>query len=186
DLNRLTLTTYPDSTTQSQSYNNVGDVIGKVDSNSNTINYTYDSLNRLTTVTYPNHFLENYTYDSDGNTKVMNDTSGSTYYSYDTRDRITNGTQVNTVGASKITNTLFYSYDKTSNIVSMTYPDGTVLSYKYDALNRISGVGSYANFTYTLDSQIKTIADANKITSTYTYDSMDRPLSIVSSNSSHT
>ena len=116
----------------------------------------------------------------------MSDISGTTYYTYDARDRLTNETQVNTVGSSKITNTFLYSYNPTSNIISITYPDSSVLNYKYDALNRISSVGSYANFTYTLDNQIKTISYANKITSTYTYDSMDRPLSITSSNSSHT
>ena len=150
------------------------------------INYTFDSLNRLLIITYPNHSLENYTYDNDGNTKVMTDLSGTTYYSYDARDRLTNETQVNIVGSSKITNTFLYSYDKTSNIISMTYPDGTVLPYSYDALDESSHVGNYANFTYTLDSQIKSITYANKITSSYTYDSMDRPLSIVSSNSSYT
>ena len=161
-------------------------MLGTVNPNANTINYTYDSLNQLIVVTYPGHLLENCTYDSDGNTKVMSDSSGTTYYAYDARDRLTNETQVNTVSSSKITSTFLYSYDATSNIVSITYPDSTVLNYKYDALNRITSVGSYATFTYTLDNQIKSIAYDNGITTSYTYDSMDRPLSITSSNSSHT
>jgi RHS repeat-associated protein len=185
DLNRLTLTTFPDSTTQSQSYDAMGNAVGKVDPNGNVMNYTYDSLNRLIILTYPGHLLENYTYDNDGNAKVMTDFSGVTYYSYDTRDRLTNETQVNTVGSQKIS-TILYSYDKTSNIISMTYPDGTVLGYTYDALNRIAHVGSYANFTYTLDNQIKSISYASKVTTKYTYDAMDRPLSIIATNSSHT
>ena len=186
DLNRLIQTTFPDSSTQTQSYDAVGNMLGTVNPNGNTINYTYDSLNRLIVVTYPGHLLENYTYDNDGNSKVMTNPSGTTYYAYDPRDRLTNETQVNTVSSSKITSTFLYSYDATSNIVSITYPDSTVVNYKYDALNRISSVGSYATLTYTLDSMIKSIAYDNGITTSYTYDSMDRPLSITSSNSSHT
>jgi RHS repeat-associated protein len=116
----------------------------------------------------------------------MSDLSGTTYYTYDARDRLTNETQVNVVSSSKITSSLLYSYDKTSNIISMTYPDGTVLTYTYDALNRVSHVGSYANFTYTLDNQIKSINYGSKVTTIYTYDSMDRPLSISATNSSTT
>ncbi|HXQ92906.1 MAG TPA: hypothetical protein VN739_07845, partial [Nitrososphaerales archaeon] len=185
DLNRLILTTFPDSNAESRSYDTAGNAVGIVDPNGKVMNYTFDSLNRLLIVTYPGHLLENYTFDNDGNTKVMSDLSGVTYYSYDVRDRLTNETQVNTVGSQKIS-TILYSYDKTSNIVSMTYPDGTILSYTYDARNRVVTVGSYANFTYTLDDQIKSISYASKVTTKYTYDSVDRPLSITATNSSHT
>jgi RHS repeat-associated protein len=186
DLDQLVLTTYPDNTTLHQSYDADGDLVGKVNPNGNVINYTYDALNRLLAITYPGSVFENYTYDNDGNVKTMSDPSGTTYYAYDALDRPTNETQVNTINSTKVVSTLLYSYDKTNNVISITYPDGAVLTYKYDALNRLKFVGSYANFTYTLDSQIKTITYANKLTSTYTYDSMDRILSITSSNSSHT
>jgi YD repeat-containing protein len=67
-----------------------------------------------------------------------------------------------------------------SNILSITYPDNTVLNFAYDALNRIKSARTIANFTYTLDSKIATIGYGNNVKTTYTYDSRDRPRSVYS------
>ena len=114
-----------------------------------------------------------------GGIELVIDSNSSTYYSYDARDRLVNETQL--VGGT--TSTILYSYDKASNIVSITYPDNYSLSYTYDPMERISSVGSIANFTYTLDNQISTITYGNGVNTTYTYNSRDEPTSIVSKKS---
>jgi len=74
---------------------------------------------------------------------------------------------------------VLYSYDNASNVVGITYPDGQVLSYSYDSMDRAATVGPYANLTYTLDDQISSISYANGVLTNYTYDSRDRPTRIL-------
>jgi RHS repeat-associated protein len=178
NLNRLTMTLYPDGTNSTNTYDAVGNLIKTKDPLGNIITNTYDSLNRLTQVQYPNGATVTYTYDADSNklSTVQSSPATSSYYTYDARDRLTNETDV----IAGVSYTTLYSYDKASNILSITYPDNSVLGYTYDALHRIKTVGNIANFTYTLDSKIATIGYGNNAKTTYTYDSRDRPKSIYS------
>ena len=176
NLNRLTLTKYPDGTSQASIYDNVGNLLTKTDPMGNVISYSYDSLNRLLKVTYPNETSASYTYDGDGNRLSMVDKNSGTYYSYDARDRLANQTSVITSTRYSI----LYSYDKASNIVMLTYPDGYKLNYTYDALERVSNVGSFANFSYTLDDKISAITYANGVVTSYSYNSRDMPTQITS------
>ena len=106
--------------------------------------------------------------------------SSSTYYSYDARDRLTNQTEI--IAVTKYS--ILYAYDKASNIVMLTYPNDYKLNYSYDFLNRISAVGSFANFTYTLDNKIGTITYGSGVKTAYTYDSRDMPTRILTTSGS--
>ena len=171
DLNRLVKTTYPDSSYQTQSYNRVGDMVGEVNAGGTQLNYTYDALNRLTQVSYPGGSTLAYTYDGDGNVLTLINSGVSTYYKYDALDRVTNETQV--VSAHRYM--VLYGYDKVGNVKSMVYPDATNVTMTYDFLNRVTKVGSLAKITYTTDSMIGKITYGDGETTTYTYNSMDRP-----------
>jgi RHS repeat-associated protein len=180
DLNRLVKTTYPGSSYQTVSYNGVGDVTGEVSAGGTQLNYTYDALNRLTQVSYPGGSTLAYTYDNDGNVLSLVNSATSTYYTYDALDRLTNQTQV--VSGTKTT--ILYGYDKDSNIKSILYPGSTNVTMAYDFLNRLIKVGtpsaptSFASMTYTTDGLTSKITYGDGETTTYTYNSMDRPSQI--------
>jgi RHS repeat-associated protein len=177
-LNRLTTTTFPTSpgTTETRTYDNVGNLRTLTSANGSKTSYTYVALNRLTQVTYHGSGgTVTYTYDADGNKLSMVNPSATERYSYDAMGRLTNQTQY--VGGVKYQT--LYSYDKASNVLSITYPDGYVLSMTYDALNRLKTVGSFATVGYTLDSMIGKITFGDGEVTTYTYNSRDWPTQIL-------
>ena len=53
----------PDSSYETYSYDQVGNMTQKVTRKGDAINFTYDSLNRVTTKTYPDQSQITYTYD---------------------------------------------------------------------------------------------------------------------------
>jgi RHS repeat-associated protein len=173
-LNRLVRTDYPDDTYETRSYDNAGTLVTRVDPRGHSITYTYDAINRLVNKNYPNSTSVSYVYDKNGNRISMTDPNFSTYYTYDTRNRLTSETK----RMDSVNYTLTFTYDKASNPLSLTYPDGFKLNYTYDDLNRISGMGSYATFTYRLDSALQSISFGNSVLTNYTYDSRDRPTRI--------
>ena len=178
DLNRLVTTTFPTSpsTTETRTYDSMGNLLTLTTANNSQISYTYDQLNRLTKVTYPGSGgTVVYTYDPDSNRLSMVNPSATDYYTYDAMDRLTNQTEY--VGGAKYQT--LYSYDKASNIVQITYPDGYVLSMTYDGVNRLKIVGSFAKVAYTVDDEISTITYGNGEVQTYTYNSRDWPTQIV-------
>jgi len=115
-----------------------------------------------------------YTYDKVGNKKSTSYNGTTVSLSYDARNRLTKEKY-------NITNTNYaveYSYNDVSSIVQVKYPDGYRLNSTYDGLNRLSALGYYATFTYTLNDKIDQINYGNNATTDYTYDSRSRPISI--------
>ncbi len=175
DLNRLTLTKYPDGFNETRTYDNLGNMVSKKDPNGNTVTYTYDNLNRLTNVTYPDGTKANFAYDKNGNRIFMSNPNSTATFAYDARNRPTSETW--TIDGSQYT--INYSYDTVGNLAGITYPDGVSITYSIDAINRATSIKkastSLANITYTSTNNINTISYANGVQTTYTYNSRDRP-----------
>jgi RHS repeat-associated protein len=181
-LNRLTQTTFPDNTVESRTYDSVGNLITRTTQNNTQIQYSYDQINRLTKIGYPDGSTVAYTYDKDGNRLGMVDSSGSTTYTYDPRDRLLSETR--TIGSQQY---IFgYGYDAASNLIQLTYPDGYKLTYTYDQLDRITAVGSLATFIYRLNNEISTITYGNTVETAYAYDKLGRVTRIHTWNSTAT
>lgn len=53
------------------------------------------------------------------------------------------------------------------------------LRMEYDELNRLKSLSGYADFEYTITDQIDSIEYANGVSTEYTYDSRDRPITIL-------
>ena len=104
----------------------------------------------------------------------MTDSYGMATYLYDSRNRLISETRT-IEGQSYLVS---YQYDAASNLLSVTYPDQTVLNYEYDALNRLISVFGYAQFTYNQDSFISDMTFSNNVTTTFDYDNCHRPVSI--------
>jgi RHS repeat-associated protein len=169
----VTQVTYPDSTEESFSYDAVGNLLQKTDSNGSTV-FTYNAVYQLIDVLYPDSTSVTFAYDENGNRITMTDQKGSTSHTYDMRNRLTSETRA--IGG--VPYTVSYQYDAASRIVSMTYPDQSIITYEYDSLNRVTDISGYAQFTYNADSLITSTTYGNDIETVYQYDNRNRPTRI--------
>ena len=136
----------PDTGTAVYHYDSDGNLTQKVDAASITTNYTYDALDRALTTTYPADTSENvaYTYDQTGTgftfgigrLTSLTDMAGSLTRTYDERGNLLSEQRVN--GATTLTTG--YTYDAASRVLTITYPDGSLLTYTRDAMGRVTAV----------------------------------------------
>lgn len=102
-LDRLSTTTWPDSTTEVLTYDADSNVLTRKTRKGDTITLTYDTLNRLSTKAAPSEATATYTYDLDGHMIGAGDTSSAitaaspaasytTSYTYDALNRPINTT----------------------------------------------------------------------------------------------
>ena len=164
---------YPNMSEEHFTYDCIGNVVQKTHGNK-TINYHYNIASQLVEIEYLNSSVT-FTYDANGNRVSMVDPVSSTVYVYDPRNRLVSETK--TIDGSDYTTS--YVYDAASNIVSIIYPDGTVVNQNYDDLNRVTSVEGYAQFSWNESSQLQHIAYQNGVTTNYTYDVRSRPIQIV-------
>ncbi len=148
---RVTQVIHPASGTTSYAYDNLGNVIAKRTSNmtiGNAINYNYH-FTRLSSVEYPNNPENNisllYGSDHENNAKgrvlIKTDGSGATEYKYDKLGNITYERRSVVVPNNGIyTFVTQYSYDSFNRLRNMTYPDGEIVTYNYDAGGNVSSV----------------------------------------------
>lgn len=190
-------TTFPDNNTKLNKYDELGRLIQATDANNKIQKVYYDANgNRIKSkdrngVTFKNTYdIRNfllqsdvldpqgqvianesisYGYDLSGHRTYMNDSTGSTLYSYLPSNGMLN----------KITypdgRTLQYSYDTQGKLESLTDPFGSNAYYKYDSRNRLVSVGSTitdfdAQYSYYSNNLLKSISQKNGVTSDFTYD----------------
>src|SRR5262249_8832577 len=124
-------------------YDSAGSMTSRKDFNGKTTTYAYDSMNRLLSKTPDPSFSSigatfaapiTFTYTPTGRRASMTDPSGTTIYSYDSRDRLT--------GKATPEGTLSYSYDSAGNLLSTqsSNANGVNITYSYDPLNRLATV----------------------------------------------
>jgi RHS repeat-associated protein len=156
-------------TTTNSPFINFGyDALGRVISTSvlieGALNYTYDAAGRRTSVTYPGTvpLIVNYDYDVTGNMTRIRE----------------NGA---TSGAGILAR---YSYDNLGRRASITFGNGTVKTYTYDAASRIASLGAdlagttsdqTAAFTYNPASQIAGLSKSNDTYAWNGHYNIDRP-----------
>ncbi len=162
--------------------------LSKVIADGNTTTYSYYDNGSLASVIYPNGSGEYYTYYNDNLLKTLtNKKSDGTVidsysYIYDGANNITSKTDIK--GATG------YSYDKLNRLYTVTEPDGTVITYSYDAAgNRLMETvvrGSTTTVTaYNYNDQNRLISSnttANGVvtqTVSYTYDNNGSQLTYV-------
>ena len=91
--------------------------------NSQTIDYVYDSLDRLTEANYSSGDYNHYSYDANGNRDVETTQAGTTAYLYDIANRLTS------VGG------VTFIWDNNGNLTQ-----DTTNKYRYDHANRLTAV----------------------------------------------
>lgn len=143
-----------------------------------TVTTTFDNLNRVTAETYPGSRNLSYVYDANGNLTSLTDPAGTTTYTYtnvDLVDELTVGTDV-----------VAFTYDSQNRPDTVTYPNGVVIDSDYDASGKITsravvgpGPTTIEDWTwdYTIggnDSVLVHSETHNTVTTTYSYDDLDR------------
>ena len=154
-------------------------LLAKVTDESGDVTYAYDEYNRLSAVTDARGITVSYIYDKVGRLEKFDNGFGTTTYEYDVLDRVTRVIDRN--GQATV-----YEYDELGNRSAVRYPNGNVVTYTYDACQRlkeewiVDAEGTtLAKYTYGLGkagerTSITEISGGVKTETTYKYDKLDR------------
>lgn len=162
--------------TQSQQFNQYGQMLNSTNSSNQTTTNTYDNLTGLLTKqTASNGSFVSYTYNSKGLmlSKIINNgaTSINTTYEYDSAGNLTKKID----NSGKFVN---YVYDAAGNVLqTISSSDGTtqiIITKTYDSFNRIKSVKSPKNeitsYDYLPTGQLSKITDPTSNQTHYEYD----------------
>jgi len=172
EMGRRTKWTLPGTQASTFRYDSVGNLIRQTNFNGIIITNQYDSLNRLTNKSSAAGYVVTFLYSPTGQRTNMVDASGTTSYTYDSRDRLL--TKATPEGA------LTYTYDGFGNLATIqsSAPNGTQISYWYDSLNRVTNAtdrfASSAVYTYDAAGNLKASGFSNGVTNSYAYSSLNR------------
>jgi RHS repeat-associated protein len=179
---RVNQTTFPSSLIETYGYDPIGNLTSKTDRKGNKIQYIYDALYRLTNKIYPDSTSASYVYDLVGKVQQVSDPTGTYGFAYDNMGRlIGTTTQYSFLPGYNFQNV--YTYDAASNRLSLTAPDGSITTYGYDSLNRLSGLanswaGSFG-FSYDALSRRTQLTRPNGVNTNYTYDAVSNLVSVL-------
>tara|TARA_R110002049_G_scaffold32139_1_gene107527 strand:- start:763 stop:3264 length:2502 start_codon:yes stop_codon:yes gene_type:complete len=147
-----------------------------------TISYEYDTLNRISRKDVPNTQSYDrdvwYAYDNRGLELYARFDSASGHgviNTYDGFGRLDTSTNSLISGST----TLTYDYDRDGNRLSVTHPDATEFRYNYDGMNRLDGIrlgatSSLLDATFSNTGRLETVSLANSVTTSYSYDLIQR------------
>ncbi len=156
-------------------YDGAGNLIKLTDPKSRTATYTYDPANRLIEVSYSSGkpATVKYEYDKDGDRTKMTDGTGTTTYTYDQLDRLTESEN----GHKEVVK---YEYDLANDQTKITYPNKKAVTRAFDKDGRLEKLTDWlthaTKFTYNEDSDLKTIVfpSETKDEDKYTYNDADQ------------
>ncbi len=173
-LNRLTESTTPLGKVTQYTYDANGNTRTRKDPNGNTTNYTFDALDRLVRIDYPGGSFLTAMYDAEGNTVAATGFGFTRTDSWDALDRVSSIT----FDYGNFSKTVSYTYDPVGNRKTMTYPEGQVVTYSWDGVNRLttlqdSAVGSWT-FQYDAGSRRTRLTHPSGLNTTYTHDKANR------------
>ncbi|MCE9584591.1 MAG: hypothetical protein K8T20_19040 [Planctomycetes bacterium] len=165
-------------------YDPTGNVNSVKDGKVQTTYYQYDSVNLLTRVDYPAGFLPDYfAYDAARQRSAVADSSGGTYWLYDSLGRATYRKNPSFGGAASVQQ-LYYQFDANSNRTTIKYPDGKLIYYDWDKSDRMQEVrssdygGWLAYYEYSAADQCLSEKRTNSTNIYYKYDSAGRAIEL--------
>ncbi|WP_283745175.1 RHS repeat protein [Sideroxydans sp. CL21] len=153
------------------------DATGKL---SKTHSRVFDSLNHLaqdiSAYNATTSYTTNYTYDANGNlTKVLDAKNNATLYGYDALNRLSQTTDA-ALGVTQ------YAYDALDQLNNVTDPKSLNTHYAVSALGEQTQLASpdsgTTNRSYDSAGNVLGATDARGIAATYTYDALNRPISV--------
>ena len=181
-LGRRISHTMPGGQSESFTYDFAGNVTYYTSFNGAAITNQYDLMDRLTNRTSINGYKASFVYSATGKQTIMTDTSGTTSYTYDNRDRLTNKVVSWTAGP---TLSLNYRFDANGNLTNLwsSSSGGVTNFYQFDALNRLTNVvanGSAAvGYGYDGGGNLQAMRYGNGVTNQFQYDVLNRLTNVV-------
>ena len=155
-------------------YDPVGNLIKRTDANGIATNYTFDKDNLLADIAYPSGPGTTFTYDQNNNLIGMVDSSGTSAFTYDPLNRLTQAGHKTGLLAGKMLN---YSYDPAGNRTKIIYPDGKKIKYAYNANDWLISTtvpAGTTSYTYDPVGLITHQQNSNRTWTDSTYDDADR------------
>jgi large repetitive protein len=148
-----------------------------------TVSKTFDPMGRLKTSTDPAGGVVTYTYDVDSNRVGVEDQDGhATRFDYDDLDRLEGITQPNPGTGDSGSPVTIFEYDKAGNRTSVKLPGEKPTVYKYDKLSRPASAtnpdGSTVTYVYNADGTVYSSKTALSKATTYVYDNLKRPTQV--------
>jgi YD repeat-containing protein len=142
-LDRLVRATFADETAHTNSYDARDNLTASRDGNNTLVTMQYDFLNRVTNkLINPGPGVADTTtferYQYDGLSRLVRAENDSATHTFVWDSLVDLGPRSETVNGR----TVSYTYDALGNRLSVAYPGRQVVTYSYDSLNRVSGVGS--------------------------------------------
>jgi RHS repeat-associated protein len=156
-------------------YDGAGSLVKLTDAEKRTTTYTYDPANRLTEVSYSSGkpATIKYEYNENGDRTKMTDGTGTSTYTFDQLDRMTESES----GHKAVVK---YKYDLDNDQTEITYPNGKAVTRAFDKDGRLEKVTDWdsdtTKFTYNPDSQLSAtiFPSASKDEDTYAYNEADQ------------
>ncbi len=163
---------------EKHTYDSQSNITSVKDAMLRTTTYTYDYRNRPVTITHPDATQTIFTYDNNGNITGAANQNMSYAISYDALNRIT-------AIVDSLNRNVSYTYDTSSNRLSMASPAGTT-AYVYNTLNQPISETNPLNKTFTFSynslGQRTGLNYPNGVTTTYTYDAINRLVNMLAQN----
>ena len=174
-VEEVTEVTDPLGRVTKKTYDAAGNLKTLEDPAKRTTTYKYDPANRLTEVSYSSGkpATVTYEYDKDGDRTKMVDGTGTTKYTYDQLDRLTESEN----GHKEVSK---YEYDLANEQTKITYPNKKAVTRAFDTAGRLEKVTDWSSnvtkFTYNADSeQLTTLfPTATKDKDEYAYNEADQ------------
>jgi len=174
-VEEVTEVTDPLGRVTKKTYDAAGNLKTLEDPAKRTTTYKYDPANRLTEVTYSDgktHSAE-YEYDKDGDRTKMVDGTGTTKYTYDQLDRVTESEN----GHKEVSK---YEYDLANEQTKITYPNKKAVTRAFDKAGRLEKVTDWlthiTKFSYNENSDFNgtTFPSETKNEDKYPYNNADQ------------
>ena len=164
----LVSTAYANGTAQTSSYNPLGEATQSVSQDGVVVNYTYNDAGQSTSEVCSDGTQESFTYDAHGNLLAATNATGTTTYTYNAIDEMTQVTDPSG-------RYLQFTYSAAGQRLTSTDQTGYTLNYKYNAVGNLSeitdGTGAMiVSYTYNADGQLSLEEMGNGTYTTYTYD----------------
>ncbi len=177
NLGRRILHTLPGGQSEGFAYDLLGNLIYQTNFNGAVTTNQYDVMNRLTNVLSVNGYKVSFGYSVTGQRTSMADASGTTSYTYDNRDRLTQKVVSWTAGPVLSLN---YRFDADGNLTNLWSGSsgGVTNVYQFDALDRLTNVlangSAAAGYGFDSVGNLQTMRYGNGVTNQFQYDRLNR------------
>jgi RHS repeat-associated protein len=156
----------------SKTFDAMDRLIGSVDANGVVTTQTYDSLNRILSRSYPDSGVErwNYAFNVAGPASYSNQLSQVTFYSYESLDRKLAETDA-------LSNVTRFSYDAVGDLTNLVDQNANVTRWGYDlygrVTNKVDAIGvTILTYNYDADNRLTSRWSLARGTTDYAYDNI--------------